>query len=379
MSLNDCQLLGGSRVTTQAERVAAAAVPRPEDFKGFGPELVELRRQADGWPPDTVKNKPGVNSDHPAGDRSLRRRLLTRAQLADLPQPAPLIEDTLDKRTVAVLSGRRAKGKSLLALDWALCVATGKPWQGRPTHTAPVLWVAAEGAFGLHQRVSAWEYAWSRTVDPGRFITVPYAVNLYTGRDVDDLTAYARELRPGLVVFDTWARCTVGGSENDNSDATISMERFEPFRHLGATTLVIAHTDAVDTKTRGATALEDNADTVYRIAGDERHLTLKRTKRKDGPEPDEVHLKLRPTLDSVVIESVGAVDMTGRTADLMSIFSAHFLDTGATKKELRDVAAENSITSSGTFTRAVNALVRAGTIVNTGSDTRPYYKLGGQP
>jgi hypothetical protein len=306
----------------------------------------------------------------------LHRQLLNRAQLGQLPQPEPQIHATIDKRTVVVLSGRRGKGKSLVALDWACSIATGRPWQSRPVAQSPVLWVAAEGAYGMHRRVQAWENAWGRSVHDLAILPMP--VNLYTGKNFAEFVSITRELGAGFVVFDTWARCTIGGKENDNSDATVATARLEELRHLGATSLLIAHTDSDDTKTRGATALEDNVDIVYRLKGDASHLTLDRTKRKDGPEYDELHLKLEANTDSVVVVSATAVDMGGKTADLMSIFVQHFVDTGCTKKELRDVAAENGITSSGTFSRGVSTLVASGSLVNTGTDRVPFYKSGQQ-
>jgi hypothetical protein len=321
-----------------------------------------------------VNQSPDDPAEQETGRPTFRQRLLTLDQLGGLPQPAPLVEDTLDMRTVAVLSGRRGRGKSLLALDWACSIASGKTWQNRAVRQGGVLWVAAEGAYGMKQRTDAWEYAWR--CRPTALTTFPAAVNLFSGRHFAELVAYIEQAGDILVVFDTWARCTVGGKENDNSDATLALERLERLRHLGATSLVVAHTDAEDTKTRGATALEDNVDTVYRLKGDAEHLILTRTKRKDGPEHDELHLRLRPTLDSVVVESASAVDIAGRAADLMSIFTEHFADTGASKAELRAVAAEAGITSSGTFSRGVNTLVSTGALIQTGTDARPFYKAG---
>ncbi|HVV76331.1 MAG TPA: AAA family ATPase [Mycobacteriales bacterium] len=309
---------------------------------------------------------------------TLSETLLVRRQLADLPQPAPLIHSTIDLRSVVVLSGRRGKGKSLVALDWACCIATGKPWQSRAVLQTPVLWVAAEGAYGLHRRVAAWESAWGREIPDSQLAVLPQPVNLYTGAHFDEFVEIARARRAGFIVFDTWARCTIGGKENDNSDATTATSRLEALRAGGATSVVIAHTDSDDTKTRGATALEDNVDIVYRLKGDPQHFILDRTKRKDGPEYDELHLKLDPTADSVVVVSATAVDMGGRTADLMSIYVQHFADTGCSKKDLRDVAQENGISSSGTFTRALNTLVASGALLNTGTDKQPFYKQNGQ-
>jgi len=59
---------------------------------------------------------------------NIAEQILHRADLANLPQPEPIIEDTLDARTVALLSGRNSTGKSFLALDWSCCIATGRPW-----------------------------------------------------------------------------------------------------------------------------------------------------------------------------------------------------------------------------------------------------------
>ncbi len=308
---------------------------------------------------------------------SLRDQLLRREQLKDLPQPEPLIDDTLDQRTVALLAGRSSTGKSFLALDWACSIATGQPWQGRDVlDPGPVLYIAAEGAHGLHQRVTAWEHAWGggRTVEG--LDVLPLPVNLYTGSGFHELHNIVEATRYRLVVVDTWARSTVGGKENDNSDSTQAFERLDALRRTGATVLAVAHTDAGDTKARGATALEDNADTVYRMRGNAGYLELTRTKRKDGPADDRHQLRLKTVLDSCVLESTSVVDMGGRTAEVMSIFVSTFGDVGATKAELRKVCGEAGITSSGVFSRAVKALVSKGALVQSGSDARPYYTPG---
>ena len=187
-------------------------------------------------------------SDGPAESaperEALASRVLSRSDLRSLPQPQPLIADTIDKRTVALLSGRRSCGKSFIALDWACCVSTGKAWQGREiADPGPVLYIAAEGAHGLDQRVTAWEYAWRHKV--ADLDVIPFPVNLFRGGvpflELLELVR-AREYR--LVIVDTWARSTVGGKENDNTDSTIAFERLDQLRRLGPTVLAVAHTDS---------------------------------------------------------------------------------------------------------------------------------------
>lgn len=313
-----------------------------------------------------------VPSAPASAPKALADLVLHRADLADLPQPEEVIEGTLDARTVAVLAGRGGGAKSFLAQDWSCCVATGKAWQGRPVLLpGRVLYVAAEGAFGMHARISAWEHAWGHTVDA--LDVLPLAVNLYTGARFGELREMVEGAAYRLVVIDTWARSTVGGRENDNSDSTQAFERVDLLRQSGATVLVLAHTDAGDTKTRGATALEDNADTVYRIKGDPHSVAeLRREKRKDGPLEDIHQLRLKAVLDSCVLENVRGqnVSLNARSEELLSVFQACFADTGCSKAELRNVAQQPS----ATFARSLGALVASGRLTNVGTDQRPFYK-----
>ncbi len=249
----------------------------------------------------------------------------------------------------------------------------------------PVLYVAAEGAYGLHNRVSAWEYAWRRQV-PARALQVrPSPVNLFSGQHFDELHQVVRQEGYRLVVIDTWAHSTVGGRENDNSDSTAAFERVDALRATGTTVLVIHHTDKADTTGRGASALEDNADTLYRIKGDAGYLELTRDKRKDGPSEDYLQLQLQSVtlpycapdgapVTSCVVQNTRGQDhaLSDRAEALLSAFEDHFADIGCSKAELRNVADQ----APATFARSLKALLSAGLLVNTGSDLRPFYKRG---
>lgn len=94
----------------------------------------------------------------------LADHLLSREDLRNLPEPEPLIDNVLDRGTTALLYGMWGTAKSFIALDWAACVATGKPWQGRETGPGRVLYVAAEGANGHRGRADAWEAGWQRDI-----------------------------------------------------------------------------------------------------------------------------------------------------------------------------------------------------------------------
>ena len=84
-------------------------------------------------------------------------RKVTLAELEDLPQPEPLIEGVLDAGMVTMLSGPFSTGKSFIALDWALSIASGETWMGHEVKQCRVLYVSAEGAHGQSKRVKAWK------------------------------------------------------------------------------------------------------------------------------------------------------------------------------------------------------------------------------
>ncbi len=321
----------------------------------------------------------GDAPDSPA----LAGRLLTRSALRNLPDPEPLIGNVVDQGTCALLYGHRGTYKSFIALDWALSVATGRPWQGRQTEQRRVLYVAAEGAFGFKGRTAAWEVGWERQVSDDEFRILPTPVNLTDTREVAELGALIDWGGYGLVVLDTMARCTVGADENSAKD--IGQVVAQMYRLLDRTpdrrgVVLGVHHTGKDTRTlRGSSAYEAGMDTIYSVKREDKGgpVTLDREKRKDGPESDRHTLKLEPIegTNSGVMKAVSSstwgVERSGRGERLLATFVQNFSTTGASKSELKSV----SNMSDGTFYRALDDLVKSGDLINTGSGTRPFYKV----
>lgn len=322
-----------------------------------------------------------------AGNRlSLGDQLLTPTGLRTLPEPKPLIDNVLDQGTTALLYGKWGSSKSFIALDWACCVATGRSWQGRPTERARVLYVVGEGVAGFSSRLDAWEVGWRQKIEDGWLRFLPMPVNLMT-REVDELIGLVNGGGYGMIVLDTLARCMVGGDENSAKDAGIVVDSLARLMYATperrGVVLGVHHTGKDGKTLRGSSAFESGVDTVYFAERDRHAVSLRRTKRKDGPESDVHSLKLSQVegSDSCVIESLSGENNGENDSDsvvrLKQIFSEMFSQTGVSNSELRNVADQEGI-SQASFYRARGELLKSGWIRNTGSGSRAFFEIAHQ-
>jgi RecA-family ATPase len=137
----------------------------------------------------------------------------TRAsQLAqpETTEPAWLIEGLWSKEAVGIIGGEPKCGKSFLALDLAVAVASGSPCLRHfPTRqSGTVLSYSAEDAtYMVRQRLEGIAYAADvdfESLDI-HVITVP-TLRLDCGRDREALEATVAHLRPKLIILDPFVR-----------------------------------------------------------------------------------------------------------------------------------------------------------------------------
>jgi hypothetical protein len=227
-----------------------------------------------------------------------------REELDSLPDPDPMIDGILDWGTVTLLSGPSGKGKSFIALDWGLSVASGLPWFGHESIQGSILYVAAEGAHGQKKRIKAWEQA-HKTDARFRMITVP--VNLSNEAHVDELVKRVRDGERDLVIIDTLAKCTAGVEENSAKEMGVVLAALYRIRDAieenGTTVLVVHHTGYDTKRARGSSAIAAGVDNVYDIFAEDPHMDIKLTcsKRKDGEPPAPIFMHL----EQVALEDDG--------------------------------------------------------------------------
>jgi len=328
------------------------------------------------------------------GRPSMRARLLTISDLADLQPVRPLIDGLLYRETLAQLSGPPGQYKSFMVIAMACAVAHGGTFEGHPVPEAgPVVYVAAEGATGTRARILAW--CEKSGVDPaeleGKLYVLPEPIQLGDTMDVTEAAELARELAALLLILDTRARCTLGLEENSATDQGRAIQHAEEIqRASGATVLAVHHSGRSGDHGRGSTAWDGAVWSDLRMTGEELRAKLTCAKHKDVPDGCEHHFRLVP--HTVSVQNMPDADIAARST-LVIVQNGGWTNAEPDGKNARIVqevlwtnAPPEGFTAallagqveaaggsrSGTYS-AVKALVRSGAVTNVGTEARSRY------
>ncbi len=280
-------------------------------------------------------------NDHP--DTGRATRLLTVEQLEQLPAPRWLVHNHLVAESISVLFGPSGGGKTFVALDLALAVATGQPWLGSPVEPGYVVYATSEGLAGLARRIQAWRDAHGYP-SLARFRVLPVAVQFMQPNDLDQLRADLRTLPEAskLIVVDTLARSMIGAEENSAKDMGLFLDGVERIsKESGAHVILLHHTGKTGDTERGTSALRGFVQTMLKLVGEDGLATLSCDKQKDGAAPFAPHaLRLVPTEDGTTCTvqvanqaSIPGDQLTSKARAVLTALDANFLAEGATATE----------------------------------------------
>lgn len=206
-----------------------------------------------------------------------------------------IVEGILSGNSLAVMYGAPGCGKSFIAMEISLHVATGDVWRQeidpRRTVKGPVLYIALEGKDGATKRVAALRSRYNVPAGTPWFLCTS-RMNLQSETCAKETIKLAEEVKarcgefPVLIVIDTLARA-IGGNENDFECMGTALDHLGQVQDRTAACVWAVHHSGKDAArgARGHSSLIGAADTMIEVAkGDQGVITAELVKQKDdGP------------------------------------------------------------------------------------------------
>src|SRR6266568_2986069 len=215
---------------------------------------------------------------------------------------------------------------------------------------------------------------------PGRMDNFAMIINPVQFGEPEHLEALLEDAKDAdVIIIDTVARCSTGLEENSTKDMGLFVHELYKLRdahsECGTTMIIVHHTGHDKSRARGASALPAGVDSIYLTESSDPHtlITVKSMKRKDGPPPKPVHMKLVEAEDSVVLESVDAVFAEAnshgdRSKAIIEYLSEHPM---ANQQEVADALGEVK----STISRTMKILVDAGKVMEKSQGRSKQYWL----
>ena len=211
--------------------------------------------------------------------------------------PDWLIKDILEAGTIVQMFGTWAAYKTFVALDMALCIATGHPWHGHEViKNSPVLYIAGEGRAKLYNRVLAWAEVFGE-VPPGCFGVSSTPTQILDDDYYEALTIRVDETAQKFgtepqIFLDTLSRNFGPGNETDTADMAFFLNRITTL--CKSAVRFDVHHSGHGNKDRGRSSSVwpaglDVEMKCEKVEGNQVRITW--TKVKDGPYPQPVYLR----------------------------------------------------------------------------------------
>jgi hypothetical protein len=213
-----------------------------------------------------------------------------------------LVKGLLLPEQISVFFGEAGSGKSFLCLDLSLHVAAGRDWFTRRVNQGAVIYVAAEAARGILNRVAAWRAEVSRQAHvPFAAVTSPLDLCHAETGDIERLVALIRSVSdlspPALLVIDTVSRVLAGGNENAPDDMGALVRSLDRLRNeLRCHVAAVHHSGKEQSRgSRGHSLLRCAVDTEIEVTREVATgiSTATVTKQRDGATEGQIAFRLR--------------------------------------------------------------------------------------
>jgi len=193
-------------------------------------------------------------------------RILDIWAMFDKKPPPPLVHELLDKDALTFFVGAEGSGKSFWAIALACAIATPSgmnTWEGHKIYEhGPVLYIAAEGASGMGNRIKVWCEA--NGVDPailaGNMNFIEDSIPLEDPDYRDLLLRKVEEMKPVLIVIDTKSAMTASVDENSANEQSMIINFMKRLKRVSGACILIIHHKGKSGDQRGSNVWPTNCD-----------------------------------------------------------------------------------------------------------------------
>jgi hypothetical protein len=223
--------------------------------------------------------------------QSSRYSLLHREAIMDLKPIEWRLKGVFPRVGIGAIFGPSGSGKSFLAIDLGLCIASGREWYGRKTTACAVSYLMLEGEAGLRNRIFAWEVL-NESQIPLDFAGVTQSFGFSEAQDVADLASALPE--GGVVIIDTLNRAAPGKDENSSKDMGDVLAGMKELQRLTKGLVLVVHHTGKDVSKglRGHSSLHAALDGAIEVKRGSTGRSWSAAKVKDGADDMEVPFKL---------------------------------------------------------------------------------------
>ena len=221
-----------------------------------------------------------------------RYKLLDRKAIMAIKPTEWLVKGLFPATGMGGIYGPSGSGKSFLAIDLGVSIASGDPWFGRRTTATPVTYVMLEGEAGLQNRLRAWEKQNSAEISAA-FKGLIQAFSIASGQDVEDLAAALPV--GGVVIIDTLNRASPGLDENNSKDMGQILAGMKRLQEVTQGLVLVVHHTGKDASKgmRGHSSLYAALDGAIEVQRAGANRSWSAAKVKDGVDGESVAFKLK--------------------------------------------------------------------------------------
>ena len=183
------------------------------------------------------------------------------------------------------LASQAKVGKSLLVLEMAACIVTGKPFLGRDTMYGKILYIDFENTMygDILPRLKDMGYIQGEIDSQIDYLSLPALPPLDSPQGAREFLEILDHYKPNIVIIDTLSRVTNGEENSADTYRAMYSLAFQKAKSLGITIIRLDHTGKdIDRGARGSSAKEGDGDL---------NLILK----KDKDSPNTIDLIIQST------------------------------------------------------------------------------------